>query len=146
MSKLRASIVRSGVRFVQKLTSPHSTAGATDQSVIGRQVTTCFECLFPSVAVLWSWFFCVFSSWLTESACHVILLTDWHTLATTDRGSSGSGVIGPHSLVLGQDIMIDPHFLCTNRSLVHFYVDTKHKCHRFLHANGSKCTSPFHFN
>jgi len=37
MSKLRASIVRSGVRFVQKLTSPHSGAGGVaEQSLIGR--------------------------------------------------------------------------------------------------------------
>jgi len=35
MSKLRASIVRSGVRFVQKLTSPHGVSNA-EQSLVGR--------------------------------------------------------------------------------------------------------------
>jgi len=36
MSKLRASIMRSGVRFVQKLTSPHSGGSGSEQSLIGR--------------------------------------------------------------------------------------------------------------
>ena len=35
MSKLRASIMNSGIRFVQKLTSPHGSA-STEQSPVDR--------------------------------------------------------------------------------------------------------------